>query len=121
MTKKSLLGCMVSVMVLSYSAMAHADNANVLKLEVGQYYDQSKPFQADKGTLEITIENEGPDVAYYYVFEYCDYLECPVVTWGDVEQGEKKLDSFQVLSGKYIFKIESPEGNTNARAFVRQQ
>ncbi|MBA4548642.1 hypothetical protein H1R82_08755 [Thermoactinomyces intermedius] len=92
--------------------------------------DQSQPsswtewFHLDKGTMTMEIQNDGPSPVYYYVFTYCDHLECPTIAEGKVPPGTKKIQKIVHDEGKFMFKLDqAPDENarySHATGTIRQ-
>jgi hypothetical protein len=68
-------------------------------------------FYLDKGTMTLEIHNLGPSPVYYYVFTYCDHLECPTIADGIVPPGKTKKQLIPHESGKFMFKMDQVAGN----------
>ncbi len=82
--------------------------------------NQSQPsswtdwFHLEKGTMTMEIQNDGPSPIYFYVFTYCDHLECPTIAEGKVPPGTKKIQKIVHDEGKFIFKLDQTS-DENAR------
>ncbi len=63
-------------------------------------------FYMDKGTMTLEIHNFGPSPVSYFVFTYCDHLECPTIADGMVPPGKTKKQTIPHEGGKFMFKMD---------------
>lgn len=63
-------------------------------------------FYLDKGTMNLEIHNLGPSPVYYFVFTYCDHLECPTIADGMVPPGKTRKQMIPHEGGKFMFKMD---------------
>lgn len=81
-------------------------------------------FYLDQGTMTLEIKNDGPSPIYYYVFTYCDHLECPTIADGVVPPGKKKIQKISHAEGKFMFKMDQSSAKdanpSHATGIIRQ-